>query len=216
MRVRKFTNRGSTTKVIGKFPSIKLNRTVWWESQIERDYIYLLEFDTDVVFYQEQPLRIEYVCDGSPHCFTPDFLVQRMSKTQIVEVKSEEQSSKEGNTVLHRSAASACRQQGYEFMVVTDAMIRVQPRLNNLKLLYRYARTPLLPRYQILCHSLMQGRQQASFGEVASFFESKRLTKQVVYALIYWGVMTIDLMKPIDFDAVVCLPGVTTVATKVS
>jgi hypothetical protein len=30
---------------IGKFPSIKLNRMVGYESLIERDFIYLLDFD---------------------------------------------------------------------------------------------------------------------------------------------------------------------------
>ncbi len=44
MAVRKITNKGSK-KVIGKFASHKLQTTVWWESQIERDYIYLFEID---------------------------------------------------------------------------------------------------------------------------------------------------------------------------
>ena len=51
---RKITNRGSK-KVIGKFPSLKMNTTIWWESQLERDYIYLLEIDPDVTAYQGQP-----------------------------------------------------------------------------------------------------------------------------------------------------------------
>ena len=45
---RKITNRG-TKKIIGKFPSLKMNTAIWWESQLERDYIYLLEIDPDVL-----------------------------------------------------------------------------------------------------------------------------------------------------------------------
>ena len=43
MSVRKIINKGNR-KVIGRFPSLKLKRNVWWESQLERDYIYILEF----------------------------------------------------------------------------------------------------------------------------------------------------------------------------
>ncbi len=71
MRVRKFTNRGSTTKVIGKFPSLKNGKPVWWESQLERDFLYLLEIDDDVVSYYEQPLRIPYRLNGKKICVFP-------------------------------------------------------------------------------------------------------------------------------------------------
>ena len=71
MGVRRITNGGR--KVIGKFPSIKNGRMVWWESQIERDYLYLLEIDPDVVSYEEQPLKIRYYLDGEPHLYTPIF-----------------------------------------------------------------------------------------------------------------------------------------------
>ena len=66
MRVRRITNGGR--KVIGKFPSIKNGGMVWWESQIERDYFYLLEFDSDVIIYWAQPLKIRYYLDGRPTC----------------------------------------------------------------------------------------------------------------------------------------------------
>jgi hypothetical protein len=58
-RARKITNAGNR-KVIGKFPSLKMNRVIWWESQLERDYIYLLEIDPEVLSYSEQPFTISY------------------------------------------------------------------------------------------------------------------------------------------------------------
>ncbi|MGQ4648881.1 hypothetical protein [Lyngbya aestuarii] len=59
VRARKITNAGNR-KVIGKFPSLKMNAVIWWESQLERDYIYLLEIDPEVLSYGEQPLTISY------------------------------------------------------------------------------------------------------------------------------------------------------------
>jgi hypothetical protein len=58
MPVRKVSNRGGN--IIGRFPSLKLERMVDFESLIERDFIYMLDFDSDVVSFTEQPLTIEY------------------------------------------------------------------------------------------------------------------------------------------------------------
>ncbi len=37
-----------------------MNTTIMWESQLERDYIYLLEIDTDTVAYDRQNRRKKY------------------------------------------------------------------------------------------------------------------------------------------------------------
>lgn len=84
--VRKITNIGSK-KVIGKFPSMKMNTIIWWESQIERDYIYLLEIDPNVESYKGQPFKIHYTSSGSGRSYTPDFWVTRPDRQQVVEVK---------------------------------------------------------------------------------------------------------------------------------
>jgi len=49
------------TKNIGKFASVKTGRIAWYESLLERDYMYLLDFDPDVTYWHEQPLKIRYV-----------------------------------------------------------------------------------------------------------------------------------------------------------
>lgn len=204
MRVRKITNRG-TKKVIGKFPSLKLNKTVWWESQIERDYIYLLEFDPDVLFYQEQPLQLCYHSKGKERHYTPDFLVGRPALKQIVEVKPKEKVAKEENALLFQIVAPLFEEEGFEFLVVDDAMIRVQPRLNNIKLFLKYARTWLAPQHYIYCHEFLHNRLRASLGETFQFFESKHIPRQVVYALIYQGILVVDLMEQINADTFVYL-----------
>ena len=151
MAVRKITNKGCK-KIIGKFPSLKLGRLIWWESQIERDYIYLLEFDPAVISYEEQPIRISYHLNGKERHYTPDFLVRQADRNLIVEVKQEKEALKEENQRLFNIVGAICARDDYEFIVVTDKMIRVQPRLDNIKLLTRYQRTPIHDsHYQIVC-----------------------------------------------------------------
>jgi hypothetical protein len=205
MGSRKITNSG-TKKVIGKFPSVKLMKAVWWESQLERDFIYLLEFDPDVLSYKEQPLAIFYNSNGKKRRYTPDFLVERADKRQIIEVKPEEDAIKEENALLFKSVAPLFNKKGYEFLIATDVMIRTQPRLSNIKLLTKYARTPINPQHQIECYEFFTRKQEACLDEVIHFFAAKNEGIQVVYSLLYHGVLTIDLMQPIEPDSLVLLP----------
>ena len=201
MSVRKITNKG-TKKVIGYFPSLKMHRLVWWESPLERDYIYLLEFDPDVLHYKEQPQRISYHRNGKERHYTPDFLVIRANK-QIVEVKPEYQAAKEENIALFQAVAPLFHQEGYEFVVVTDTMIRTQPRLDNIKLLTKYARTSITPQHQIACHDFFASKDEVRLGGLIQFFAARGFEIQVVYALLYWGIIAIDLMKPIESSSIV-------------
>lgn len=203
MRVRSFTNRGSTTKVIGKFPSLKNDTSVWWESQIERDFIYLLEFDNEVLSYQEQPLRIQYVLNGRIHYYTPDFLVRRGHRKQIIEVKPEAKASSEFWRELFSAVASVFHQDGYEFLVATDNIIRIQPRLNNIKLLWRYARTTISPQHRVYCNQMLRDRDQIELKELIQFFAYKNVGEQVVYALLYWGYIETNLMCPINPHSII-------------
>jgi hypothetical protein len=214
MGVRRITNYGYL-KRIGKFPSLKLGRMVWWESPVERDYIHLLEADGAVSFYKEQPLRIHFVLDGKEYFYTPDFLVKRHSKIQIVEVKPERKIHSEENQRRFRAASKACCQRGYEFVVATDTMIRVQPRLDNVKLFWKYSRTPLDSlRNHLYCQEFFSQRNEIALEDLLQLFTSKGVSRRVVYALLYWGVLRIDLMRPIGSDSLVSFLNTTCNAEK--
>src|SRR5215467_695338 len=114
---RRLTN-ATPNKVIGRFPSVKMGRVVWWESQIERDYIYLLEIDPDVLAYKEQPFRVKLELFGSLRSYVPDFLVVRKSRKQIVEVKPVEKVTTEENSLLFPVMRQIAAERRYEYMVV--------------------------------------------------------------------------------------------------
>jgi TnsA endonuclease N terminal len=202
---RKITNKGAK-KVIGKFPSLKMGQIVWWESQLEQDYIFLLEFDPDVLYFKEQPLSILYELNGKGRRYTPDFLVERSNKRQLVEVKPEEHITKNENLLLFRAVTPIIRREGYEFLVASDRQIRVQPRLRNIKLLTKYARTPVAPQHQIYCQECLRQKKEVNLVEIVQFFAVRGESTQVVYSLIYRGLLTIDLMIPIGPDSLVRLP----------
>lgn len=117
MRIRKLPRQGNPPRFIGKFPSLKLDRTVLWGSQLARDYVYLLEYETDVLFYDEQPTDITYSYNGFQYNYTPHFLVERLNKKQLVDIRFESEKNEDTSALLYRILSSACCQEGYDFLV---------------------------------------------------------------------------------------------------
>lgn len=202
MKSRKISNTG-TKKVIGKFPSLKMNSTIWWESQIERDYIYLLEIDPNVLEYCSQPFKIIYKDSGKNRRYTPDFWVRRANSQQIVEVKPASAIEQEKNTNLWKHIAANCQEKGLEFIVVTDVMIRIQPLLNNIKLLYKYARTPLNFNDSLECQHYFTNKNSMPLFQAGQDLKAKGISKRQLYKLIYFGVLITDLMEPISSESLI-------------
>ena len=207
MPVRKIPRYGAQ-KNIGKFSSVKTGLVSWYESLLERDYMYLLDFDPDVRLWHEQPLRIRFTLGGKTHWYTPDLEVHRDSKKQIVEVKPLKQVESGKWDPLFCAATSICEEEGYEYAVVTDDVIRKQPRLESVKKLWKYARTPIHAQHQIVCHEFFRKRQvdQIELGDLFQFTKTKSVPTQCIYALLFWGVLDFDLMQPLDPDSLIRLP----------
>ncbi len=63
----------SGVSVVGSFPSLKLDDLVRYESPLERDFLYFLEYDPQVLSYEMQPMTITMtLSDGQSHRYTPD------------------------------------------------------------------------------------------------------------------------------------------------
>ena len=148
MPVRQVSNRGGN--VIGKFPSIKMGRMIAFESLLERDFVYLLDYDPAVEWFEEQPLIIEYMSDDKVLSYTPDFHLIEGKHNVLVECKPDRFVDTEENRPKFAAARAWCAHQGWEFRIVTDQQVRTGFRLQNVKLLTRYARQVVGP--------VMQGR----------------------------------------------------------
>ncbi len=139
MPVRRVSNWAGN--IIGSFPSLKNGHPVPYESTIERDLLFFLEYDPAVLRYEMQPFVIAGTdAEGKPQQYTPDVLVERASGKALVECKPaalvDEARAQRQIALGHQWAAA----NAHEFVVITDADLRTGPRLANLKLLWRYAR----------------------------------------------------------------------------
>lgn len=205
-RARKVISR-RPGRVVYKFPSISLRRMVYCESCLELDYAFLLDADhRGVLSFQEQPGKIKYFLDGKIHIYTPDFKVIRPEKKLIVEVKPKSKIFTKENIALFEAIRPICHSAGYVFVVINEDEIRVEPRLSNTKIFWKYGRTPIYPQHQIYCQEFFAHNRDSELGKLFEFFASRKEGRQVVFSLIYWGVVGIKIDNPISSSSYVYLP----------
>jgi TnsA-like endonuclease N terminal/TnsA endonuclease C terminal len=124
-----------------------------FESSLERDFMLLLEFDPDVLFYEEQPVRIDYLSvDGQTRHYTPDILVTyRQTSTStmlkpplLVEIKYRRDLFERWQELKpkFRAARRYAKGQGWIFKIITEVEIRT-PYLKNVKFLRQFQRYPI-------------------------------------------------------------------------
>lgn len=101
--------------MIGYFPSLKMRRMVAFESLIEQDFLYILDYEQDIITFAEQPVRIEYEWQGKILHYTPDFHVVRLGGQGLVECKPQTLVASEENQRKFKVAAEWCRKQDWSF-----------------------------------------------------------------------------------------------------
>lgn len=194
---RKINNTG-TKKNIGKFVSNKNQALIPYESHLERDYLYFLEIDSQVISYTGQPFKLNYYLDGKLRRYTPDFFVERTNKKQVVEVKPESKARLLKYLTLFNKVAPIITEFGWEFCVVTDKMIRIQPCLNNIKILYKYSRVQYSLQDLVRCKNYLQNFSSVTIQEATQVLHKDGISKQILFSLIFSGFLEIELILPIS------------------
>jgi hypothetical protein len=203
--VRKISNRGCR-KIIGKFPSIKCGRSVMFESLLEMDFLFILEMDSLVSTYSEQPLVLTYHLNGKLRKYVPDFKIQRtgIARHQLIEVKPLEKVFKQLNKF--KQVKKAAEAKGYEFHIMTEIFIRQEPRLSIIKYLHRYSTIQL--RKECLFETITFLRKlggSSSLGLMRDHLVESGFTRQDLYKMVYDGVLQVGFSTPLAADSKVSL-----------
>ncbi len=167
MAVRRVIHHGGN--VIGQFPSIKLARMVHFESLIERDLLYVLDFESDITTFSEQPLTIEYAHEGKARRYTPDFhVVYANGRNILIECKPLQFTETDDNRRKFGAARVWCAERDWKFSVVTDEQLRTGPRLDNVKRLTAYARHVIAPLLKQQTYAILEASPTIlTVGEVS-------------------------------------------------
>jgi hypothetical protein len=188
----------------GKFAALKSKSMVLWKSQLVRDYLYLLEYDKDVLTYENCPVEVNYTYAGESHVLIPDLRVRRRNTLQLVKlVSSRDLTNCEGEVCL---PAAPKQVEGYDLIILRELEVRQRPFLDNVKILWRYARVQVeAPQYQFLCLDFFRCRDYAplSLGEVIKFFARHHLSEKEVFALLFHGTLSVDMKTELTLSSLI-------------
>lgn len=138
----------SHSSLTGRLVGWKASEPIQFESSLERDLAFLLEFDQHVLEYDVQPLTIKYEDEfGRKRRYTPDFLVKYSPYSSVVskmkptlyEVKYRDDLKKNWNELKPKFKAgiSYARDKNMIFKIITEKEIRTE-RLWNARFLFSY------------------------------------------------------------------------------
>ncbi len=145
-RARKISK--SHTSLTGVLVSVKDELFKTFESDLERDYLIILDFDSMVSSFYDQPVKIPYqLPSGRVGHYTPDILVyyrdnpinKQKTPPLLAEIKSlkDLRLNKDEYALKFAAAGKYAEQRGWKFQVLTEENIRT-PYLFNAKFLRQY------------------------------------------------------------------------------
>ncbi|MEI8572875.1 transposase [Methylomonas sp. LW13] len=185
--------------VRGKFPSRKNGRMVHHEGLLELEAIYLFEASPNIVRYREQPVTLHYPDGAKLRRYTPDFeLVLTTGEIVLIEVKPV--SSLGHDDVQHKlnCVAEHMRRSKMPFVILTDEVIRQEPRLSNLRWVLRQA-PRIRPSADAMTVAINKLRDclPASLAEVTALTTDSSVD---LYCLLLAGSLRCSLDQPISDD----------------
>src|SRR2546429_2455482 len=108
----------------GAIPSRKMGIMVYYRNQIKRDYIYLLDYDPEVISFEEWPCTISYTQNGQEDSYTPDFCVARQQERRSIVICTWAAQTQNPQHLARWTATQLwCEKYGYELQLVTEIVL---------------------------------------------------------------------------------------------
>ena len=184
--------------ITGHFPSIKNNTSIGFESKLEKAHFLALEFDNEVISYQEQP-QIEIFFNGKNQIYSADCYIKRVKnsskKDSIVEVKytNEIEKKKEYFEKRFESAKISSNKLNLDFEVYTEQN-HSEIYLDNLDFLYRYKLYPIENKYENKIINLVKQNKRVSAFELANLI-SQNLIDYPTISNCIWDLVCKEKLK---------------------
>ena len=188
-------------RTAGHFISCKMKTSVWYESVLQRDFMYWLEFDPDVVSYTTSTKPLKYYNKGKEELYYPDFQVIRHQKKQVVDLKFQKTIKSKKYRQLYPLLYDVCRDAEWEYTVLTESQVKQEPTISNIKLLYRYAREDFSIDEYENCLSILKSTVPASLSEIYELLDCQNIRKNVLFKLLFYSFVEINLKESINPDS---------------
>ncbi|MBE0491317.1 MAG: Tn7 transposase TnsA N-terminal domain-containing protein [Sulfurospirillum sp.] len=187
--------------VTGYFPSIKNDRSMAFESLLEKQLFLSLEFDDTVDSYLEQPVKIEYFVQGRKRSYHPDCLVSyKKGKKKLIEVKYTDDLDKNVQEFSARfeAANEYAKNHNMIFEIFTEK--EISPiKLQNFIFLYSFASIQLTKKEIDIITKIVQSVGIISVVDLLSELSISRYEQAKQLPLI-WKMMFDGKLKT-DFKS---------------
>jgi hypothetical protein len=188
-----------------------------YESSLERDLCYLLEFDRAVRCYEAQPVEIRYERpDGRRVRGFPDFRVVFSAESgrsaEILDVKYRAEIRERWAELKprFRAACRYARERGEIYRLQTDTEIRV-PSLVRAKFLYRYLNTPpderALVAFRTTLHAHRRTTPEALLQLCFSRDAERAGALPTLWSMVANGAIGADPERPLTMQSLLWLVG---------
>lgn len=190
----------SYRSVTGHFPSVKNNKSIGFESLLEKAYFLSLEFDNSVAAYYEQP-QIEIFFKNRYVIYSIDCHVIRAEnsdlKDTLVEAKYVSDLGKHKEYFEQKFEATKVftNEHNLDFQLFTDESLN-QIYLDNLDFLYRYRLNPIENQYENEIFDVLKEAKKLSAFDMAQ----KITTNPMNYSLVANTIWTLVAKEQLKTD----------------
>lgn len=184
----------------GRWFSATAGRFLEYESLLERDWMLLMDFDREVEWMCEQPLRLRYVRDRRPVSHVPDLLVWRQGAPELCDVKSGERVDDPRFQAQVEATGLACAEVGIGYRVLSEPDRQL---LASVRWLAGFRERPPDPdgeRARMLARLAVGS---CTIAELVSGAREPMLARPVLMHLLWAGDALVDMSAPIGEDSVV-------------
>ncbi len=185
----------------GRWFSTTAGRFLEYESLLERDWMLLMDFDREVEWICEQPLRLRYLKDGSPASHVPDLLVWRAGIPELCDVKSEERVDDPEFLAQVRATGRACAEAGFGYRVLSEPDRQL---LVNVRWLAGFREPPADPDGERARMLAVLAAGPSTIAELLSGACEPMLARPVLMHMLWAGDAMVDVSAIRSARTVVC------------
>ena len=182
----------------GRWFSTTAGRFLDYESLLERDWMLLLDFDREVEWICEQPLRLRYRTEDKPVSHVPDLLVWRAGTPELCDVKSVERLEDPEFRAQVRATGLACEEAGMGYRVLAEPDRQL---LVNVRWLAGFRERPADPDGERVRLLSVLAAGPSTVGELVSEAREPMLARPVLMHSLWAGEAVADLSEPIGEDS---------------
>ena len=182
----------------GRWFSTTVGRFLEYESLLERDWMLLMDFDREIEWICEQPLRLRYRLDDKLASHVPDLLVWRAGCPELCDVKSVERLEDPLFQAQVEATGQACAEAGMGYRVLAEPDRQL---LANVRWLAGFRERPSDLDGERTRMLAVLATGPGTIGELVAVAREAMLARPVLMNMLWAGEALADLSEPLAEDS---------------